>query len=451
MENTDQVSLGRKICLILVSVIFLLMSFSLMVNYIFILILLILALGLTIYLAFPYLKKFDVVSSLIYLIPVFSLALFYAIGNFSRSYVDVATCVMIPIVMTLFGVLGMLLFRIPKFEIKTIFSGIFIGLALVSLINMILTLYNYGPFHGIRYSSYYSYYDGTISKESLPSTAYALCGLTVKQVPIQYYLIFPTLSLGGFICFFVKNDARLWEKIVALTIGLIGLISIIFVISRITLFISLLSILFTALVCALFAFKIRPSNKVIEIVLIVVTVLLGVGFIFMLMHAQSGLTGLRDFVSSVPLLRYIFVSNRFMESNNLILNGFFSPDKLIGFPVLFDEFYETNVYPGYNIFTNQFMYAGIFGFIFMIIIVVMFIHSFLKVKDLTIDSRVNKYMPFFFIALFFIYSFTGDVSYIDEYEFVRFAFTPISPFFLMCIMFGGYYNALMNEGGNKNA
>ena len=169
------------------------------------------------------------------------------------------------------------------------------------------------------------------------------------------------------------------------------------------------------------------------------------------MHAQSGLTGLRDFVSSVPLLRYIFVSNRFMESNNLILNGFFSPDKLIGFPVLFDEFYETNVYPGYNIFTNQFMYAGIFGFIFMIIIVVMFIHSFLKVKDLTIDSRVNKYMPFFFIALFFIYSFTGDVSYIDEYEFVRFAFTPISPFFLMCIMFGGYYNALMNEGGNKNA
>lgn len=450
MEIAETVKKQNKICLILLSVIFLLLSFSFTMGYYVILILGTLALLLTIYLAYPNLKKFDFLSLLIYLIPVAALGVFYSIGGFSLYYVDLATRIMIPFVFLIFGVEGILLFRIPKFEIKWIFRSIFVGISLISLINLISTLYNYGPFYGLRFADYYSYYDGTIAKDSLSGVAYALCGFSIKQVPIIYYLIFPCLGMGGIIYFLLNKRKELFDSILGLSTVGVSLISIIFVISKISLIIVCFVLFFILVFILALSLKFKPSNKVIRITSIVVIVLLALFFLLVLLNAQANLEGLRSFFSSNPLFNYVFNTNRFIRGTNVLLNGFISTDKLIGFPVLFDEFYEANTYPTNNIFVNQFMYAGIFGFLFMIIVIFIIFNNFFNIRKVNTDNKINKYMPLFFIALFFIYSFIGDVSNIDEYTFTKFVFTPLNPFFLMVIMFGGYNQSMVSEGENDN-
>lgn len=439
----DKAKLKRVIALSLLVFIFVFLSISFMANYVVTLVLAALAFLISIYLAKDRLKEVDKTSILIYLIPVISLGLFYAISNFSNQYVSLADRIFIPVALILFAFTGTLFKYIDKFEIKWIFVGILSGLAIISLINLVTTLYQYGPFHGIRFSDYYSYYDGTRAMDTLAGTAFAMCGFSIKQVPIQYYLLFPCLLLSsGF--YYLYNPRRCKYNIIfSAILFLVALISIFFVISRITLVVVGFCLVFDLVIFAFVFFKIK-WNKPLKIVGYSLLGLFALVSIFTFLNAQISFAGLKEFTSSNSLLNYLFNTNRYSKGINLILNGIFSVDKFIGFPLLFDEGYASIAYPSGNIFVNQFMYGGIFAFLFFALIFISIILNFTKAKKNN-ESSFNVVVPFIFVLVFFIFSFISDVSLTDEVVFDTFVYTPFNPYFLIVVMIGGYYSSLANK------
>ena len=445
-ENiTDsKVNKFRLISLVALSVIFLLLSFSFNAPSYLILIFGFVALILLISLAFPLKKKIDNLSLLIFIIPIIALGALYALSNFSNHYLSIYDRIFIPFILLIFAVMGIIFPHLKKFEIKYAFAGFFLGLAIISLINMISTLYHYGPFHTLVYGSYYSYYDGTSALDTLSSFAYGLNGFKIEQISIEQYMIYPSILLtGGVVTLFLKNKSyiELCSSIIAI---IIGLISLIFVISRVSAINFLFVFGFNLFIIVLFLIK-KYIGRWLKISYIVIASIIALAFLFIFFNAQAN-SAISNFTKSNGMLNYLFNTNRFMKSINVLLNGVFSKDKIIGFPMLYDETYESLTYPSSNIFVNQLMYAGIFGLLFMVIIIVMVSYNFNKVHHIGMNNKFNKYFPMIFVFSYFLFSFVGDVSCINKYSFDQFVITPFNPFFIMSIMMMGYYHSIASLG-----
>ena len=184
-------------------------------------------------------------------------------------------------------------------------------------------------------------------------------------------------------------------------------------------------------------FRVR-AKKVLKIIGIVGFVLLSLLFIFIVLNAQSNNEVFKRITTSNPILNYVFNTNRYIESINVVLNGLFSKDKFIGFPIVFDEGYALLSYPSSNILVNQFMYGGIFGFIFFVLLFVIFFLNFKNEKKKMAKNDLRMY-PFYFALGFIIFSLLSDVSLIDEFDITHFVFTPINPFFLVTLLAGSFY------------
>lgn len=113
------------------------------------------------------------------------------------------------------------------FETKDLLIFVGGGLAIISLVNLISTIMNYGFFHTLIWKDTpIYYYEGTpydITKEAM-----SLIGVSLKETSIEYSALFPFLSstyiLGIFFIDSKKDKARFS---VSLVIGLIGLLSLI--------------------------------------------------------------------------------------------------------------------------------------------------------------------------------------------------------------------------------
>ena len=442
MENSNTFSKLRITLITLLSVIFfLLITFNSAPYYV------IFALGLlgviiSIYLGRSNYKKIDYLSLLIYLIPVVSLGLMYAISKYFQSLVvDDSTKILIPFTMLVFAILGISLNHISKFEIKYIFIGIFIGFAVISLINMILTLSYFGPFHGIKYADYAFYYNGKETPYPLGEYAYIFAWYNAKVVTIERYLIYPfaLLLTPAFILLTKERFHSIFNIVLCSSLMLISFLSIMFVVSKAILF-PLLVVLFSALTINLLViFKVH-YNKVVKWILIGGAILLAILSLLIFLNAQYSLTGIREIFSSNALFDRFFNSNKYIKYYNPILNNLFSMDKIIGFPCIYDADYETAIITCSNIFVNQFMFGGLLGFLFFILIFVIDIYNFFKIKN--IENNVNRYMPLMFISFLLIIGTVMDVRMgLPSGGMVT---------FLMLIMFGGYYASLANEGEMKD-
>ena len=386
-------------------------------------------------------KNFDGIYSLIYLIPILCLGLIYLFSSFSSSYFTLGERISIILIFLLSAYGGLLVRYLKNFHFKFIFAGFLFGILAISLMNFIATISNFGFFHSLNYADYRMYYDGMEGYYSVGNIAYTFYNFGFITSSIQNYLIFPSLLLLA-IPYFIYSDHKCWFNRIFLCVCVsISFVSLLTVISR-DMIMSLVFYLFVLVVVIVFMVLPRRFMKPAKISLIVLGSLLFVFAVLFYVNAQRN-NGLYSFTSSNSALNYLFNMNAYSFEVGAIFRGTFSGDKLFGFPMYYDLVYESSCYPSFNIFANQFMYGGIFGLIFFLLIIGLTVFNFVKALRKNENNRFNITLPIIFVTLVLALLTFNDVSMRDGvFSISPLTFTGFNTLFTMIIFFGGYYHSL---------
>lgn len=441
---TENNHLLSKTCSILLTVIFFILSFLTGFNNIAIFILGILTIGLTILLSYKSLKGIGIYSLIIILIPLLSYGVIMSLGYFSNTLYSLSTRIFLTFNILLFTIAGYFSRRIEGFSFKWVFIGIFLSLSIISLVNVIFTSVYFGPFYGFRMTGYYSYYDGVSSRYNIASSAFALCGFSVKEVPIEYYLLFPFLLLTSIPFYLLGDRKNKFNIITTCCFAIIGIISLLFVISAVSLVFTVIYLVFLGLVSLIILYK-KIYGKPLKYTLYALGGLILIFAILLFLNSQLSLTGLRNVLASNGLFNRLFNANRFSEKASIILNGVFSKEKLIGFPVYFDYEYNEWCLPSSNIIINQFMYGGIFGFLFFLVIIGLFVYVFLKLRKIQLEDKLYKNFPILFVIAYFVITMIVDQNSYDQFDYGLVFANYLSPFFYISLFVFGHYYALVNK------
>ena len=440
---TENKNTLMKTCSILLTVIFFILSFLTGFNNVVIFVLGILVLGMVIILSYKSIKGSSLYSLGIILIPLVAYGVINALSYFSSALYAVSTRIFLVFNILLFTCAGFYSRNIGGFNFRWIFKGIFLSLSIICLINIITTSVYYGPFYGIRIPYYYSYYDGTISRSSVATTAYALCGFSIKEVPIEYYLIYPLLLLTSIFNYLLGDRKDKLNIYSTCGFVLIGLISLFFVISKISAIFILVYLVFILLVFLLIVYKKLYTNS-FKYTLYALLALDALFAIVFFVNSQYGLTSFRSTIASNGLLNYVFNTNRYSENARVVLNGVFSMDKLIGFPVYYDyDYYDLACVPSNNILINQFMYGGVFGFLFFVTMIILFVYVFNKVRTMNIKDKEYKYFPLLFVISYFVITFICDQNSYDMFNYEMVFANYLSPFFYISLFVVSHYYSLI--------
>lgn len=436
----------NKIMLYLLSVAFLFLSFLTKFQEWVLFLVSLTILGDLIYLNRKNLKNFDYLSLFILFIPIIGIGLMYAFGNFSSYYYSLVDRIFMPLNIISFVMSGVVLARGDKNLIKYIFVGLFTGLALICLINAITTIVKFGFFYTFNNAQQYMYYGGVISTTSIESIAYCLVGFRLMPVSVLTYLIYPCLLL--LICLFYLFNPRRCKKniIYCSSLLVVSLFSILVVISKFSFIVILPMILYIIVMMVLFIFP-KLFNRPVTISFMVIGGLLAVFSLLFFLNSQSTNTAIKAFTSSNSFLNLLF-NNRLARPIYLVLDGLFLKEKLFGFPILYDEIAEAQVMPCTNFAANQFMYMGIIGVMFLLLLFILFVYSFVSLRKNKKLDFMNKCMPFLFIVgTMVIFSFM-DSGNLSIYGFIP-NISATNPFFLFTLMLIGlqYTHSL---GGTNN-
>ena len=446
---TENNHLLSKTCSILLTVIFFILSFLTGFNNIAIFVLGILTLGITILLSYKSLKGISIYTLGIILIPLLSYGVIMSLSYFSGSLYSLTTRIFLTFNILLFVIAGYFSRKIEGFSFKWIFIGIFLSLSIISLINVIFTSVYYGPFYGFRLTNYYSYYDGVSSRFNVGSSAYALCGFAVKEVPIEYYLLYPFLLLTSIPFYLLSDRGNKFNIITSCCFVLVALISLFFVISKISLIYILVYLVFICLVSLIIVYR-KLYGKPLRYTLYGLGILVFIFGFLLFLNAQLSLTGIRNLFASNRLFNYLFNTNRFSENALILLNGVFSKEKMIGFPVYFDYQYGNWCLPTNNILINQFMYGGIFGFIFFLVIIGLFVYLFIKLRKVSLEDKNYKYFPILFVIAYFVTTMIIDQNSYDHFDYGLVFANFLSPFFYISLFVFGHYYSLISMEEVKN-
>ena len=153
---------------------------------------------------FKEIKLDGIVRSGFFIFPLFIFALITVLSNYFKvnTNIDAVTKAFVPIALVAFSCCGAILSLNKSFKISTALLVIYSTIALVTIINFIMTTAQFGGFHTIIYKDYYMYYGGARSSVSASGMAYALVGYEFKEVTIGYYSLFPSLLLSSAIMLF---------------------------------------------------------------------------------------------------------------------------------------------------------------------------------------------------------------------------------------------------------
>lgn len=442
---TENKNILFQTCSILLTVIFFILSFLTGLSNIATFVLGFLVIGLVIVLGYKSFRGISFYSLGIILIPVVAYGVIVSLSYFSASIYSISTRIFLTFNMLLFVVAGYLSKRIEGFDFKWILKGIYIALAIICLINVISTCVQFGPFYGYRIGNYYAYYNGSSSRETIATSAYALCGFSIKFVPIEYYLFFPFLLATSIFYYLFINKKNKFDLISTICFNLVAFISLLFVISRIPLFFIIIYLAYLLVIFLYYIFK-DKCYKLFKWTFYIGLILLGILAFLYLLNAQYSLTGFRSFIEHTVILDYFFNTNRLSSSANVILNGFFSLDKIIGFPIYFDFDYLSYCLPSSNVIANQFMYGGLFGLIFFGLIITLAVYTFINLRKRNILDKEYKYLPFLFVISYFVITmFLDKSSYFDMYDVSLILANYLSPFFYISLFILGHYYSLVGE------
>ena len=454
VENTSKFNLagfGKAISFLMLEILAV-VSFSLGNSFLFFAILAIVILLLIIAVTFKQIKVDGLASIGVFIFPLVIFGLISALSYFKYDpyYVlnNSPLLYFIPVVLACFAASGYFINLTGTFKIHHALIVIYSAIALLTLINFVVTMIQFVPFYSLSYTDYYYYYDGVPSPSPISDMAYFLMGFSLQEVSLSYFTFYPMILLTAFLPLGhikFKENRKLF--VLYLAFGVLGLISIIFTINKVT----LLVLFGVALLIGLIALydKFNINRKPLKIAATVLGVVLGLGLIFLIFNAQESVgysmrVGfLRSLTTGNSLFNRLFNSNRFVSAYNSILDGLFARGtvdgssimlKLYGFPIngdyvnLFGAM-EWELTDSHSFLFDSFFSSGFFGALFLIGIVILGLRKVVQYYNTSDDDKKDKVMVLGFVIISLAYALINFDS--TPYIFNKF----VIPFYLNNIFF----------------
>ncbi len=177
---------------------------------------------------FVFFKKEDIKSLIILLVPICVYAITMAFSNFAFFSYNIVTQVGIALGLIAFFVLGVLARKISSLKAETVILVLGCALGLLVFISLGYTLIRYGFFHSLIYKDLYYYYEG----ETYPvfSEAKFLFGFNFEETKLTYVSMFGVILTNGIYgLLFINYKDNKKGFLICLSLGLLGLLSLILV------------------------------------------------------------------------------------------------------------------------------------------------------------------------------------------------------------------------------
>lgn len=397
----------------------------------------IIILALILLVSFKEIKVDGLVRSGFFIFPLFIFGLITVLSNCfnGTNTIDVTTKVFIPISLVCFSACGAVLSLNKSFKISTALLVIYSTIALLTLLNFIVTMCQFGPFHTIFYKEYYMYYGGIKSSVGAQGMAYALVGYQFSEVTLGYYSLFPSLLLtSSIMLFFTSYKKDKWIFLAYLFFSLLAFISLLFSPNKLSLITDAVVLVVIAILI-LFSKKIL-SGKIIKIgsLILILLALIGITLLFFNAQDWGWLSGFKNFISSNSFLNKIFNGNYIAQNIKGILNNLFTKDKIFGFYLSY-PIYDIPVSPSNSWFFDNLFTSGFFGAIFFLFALIFAILGLTKYMKYSNDDIKDKTLLYGFIITFFIYNLiSGDINYLIFKRSYNFLFTS-GPFLVVICLF----------------
>ena len=230
---------GKAVCFILLEILAVL-SFSLGRSVIFMAILAFVIVVFIVLVTFRQIKTDGLSTIGFFLFPILIFSLLSVLSYFKYDEYFIMYqspfLFLIPIGLICFAASGYLINLTGSFKIRHALIVIYSGIALLTFINLLVTMIQFVPFYSLIYRNAYYYYDGARSSTSVGNMAYFLMNFSMVEVSLSYFSYYPIILLTAFVPLgFIKFKENKKLFITYLCFGVLGLISLIFTINTLSL------------------------------------------------------------------------------------------------------------------------------------------------------------------------------------------------------------------------
>ena len=434
MDNTpkekkkfDLSNYGKAVCFLLLEILAVL-SFSLGSSFIFMAILSFVILILIVLVTFRQIKTDGLASIGFFLFPIliFSLLSVLSYFKYDENFImyNSSFLFLIPIGLICFAASGYFINLTGSFKIRYALIVIYSGIALLTLINLLVTMIQFVPFYSLIYRDAYYYYDGRPSSASIGNMAYFLVNFSMVEVSLSYFSYYPIILLTAFIPLgFIRFKENKKLFITYLCFGVLGLLSLILTINKMTLLLTFGVVLIIGLISVFTKFDLK--TKPLKITSLVIGVLAVFGLIFLFFNAQDSvgytmrIDSLRNLTTGNSFFNRLFNSNRFVNSYNSILDGTFSSRvidgrnvllKLFGYPITggYVDYFGAMTWKltdSNSFFFDTFFTSGFFGVLFLIVILIFGLRRLFIYYKYSKDNKEEKVLVLGFVLVSLAYAF----------------------------------------------
>ena len=426
-KKFDLSNYGKAVCFLLLEILAVL-SFSLGSSFIFMAILSFVILALIILVTFRQIKTDGLATIGFFLFPILLFGLLSVLSYFKYDEYFImyqsSFLFLIPIGLICFAASGYLINLTGSFKIRHALIVIYSGIALLTLINLLVTMIQFVPFYSLIYRDSYYYYNGSPSSSSVGNMAYFLVNFSMVEVSLTYFSYYPIMLLTAFVPLgFIKFKENRKLFITYLSFGILGIISLVLTINKMTLLMTFGVSLLIGIISLYTKFNI--NTKPLKIASAVIGGLAVLGIIGLLFNAQDSvgyamrIDGLRNLTTGNKVFNRLFNSNRYVSAYNGILDGTFASKTIEGRNVLIKLFgYPINGgYVDYfgamtwklkdsnSFFFDTFFTSGFFGVIFLSIILFVGVRRMFLYYKYGSDKKEEKVLVMSFILVSLAYAF----------------------------------------------
>lgn len=364
------------------------------------------------------------------LIPVGLLSICSVIGatnGYSKAdggfgFTDITLLLAIPS----FFMLGFLVKSFKDTKTNSVVLVLGAALGAITLFGLFSTVISYGFFYKLIYkNSPNYYYCGNVF--DVTKEMYWLSGFEFKEVSINYGSLFALLSacyLPGLL--FVKRKENRNEFIAMLTIGVVGLVTLIVIPNLLALIVLIVAS------CGAIIYKFFASNeKLIKGVKMSVFIIVGLALLFFVL----AIINVANSYKFSGILNRIFVQNGIMQKVNPVLEAAIKGKNLFGLQPLLEN--ENVIFQDSNVFEVQLLKElGIIGtIVFIGFLVFMLTRLFAYIKN-SDDSKFAKAIIMTLIFGFFIYESIANTIFPYTHDGVVASFLGSPTLYVMIFLFG---------------
>lgn len=373
----------------------------------------------------------DYAPIFISLLPLIDFALFFMFSKFNNdpdAAFSVFERLLLVVSIVFIPLIGCLSNQIPSFNIKTLLKVFFAALGIWMFINLLITLFKYGPFYNFIYTDKYFFDYGKIGKMPIGETTFMLLGFNAVCVSGEYFSLFSLLLSSSIIGAFFKSDKQ--TRILFLATGLIGIICVVFTANIYTLIpicLILLSFIFLIVVPKLPII----GQKIVKYVLYIFGAFIFILLVIFILNTLGTVPILQEFIGSNALLDKLFNSNVYSIKYQNIIVSLAKNDSLFGFTgYLAGD--DSLVMSGSWIF-DLLLIGGLIAEILFIIFISVFIFRYVKYFKSSNDETCVKLIILGVLFVFFGFTL---VSYNSMPYYFSNTYLPIFYFpMFLCILF----------------